>query len=252
MKKNLLIKTIHWFIGLLLVGTTGVYGQSAYPVSLSSPMDYDTILETEPNFNWQTNLSAIQTDPRCSQRFVLCQLLENQTKGEAIAINTPVLVLEDYQNSTYSYSSSSTPLEEGHTYAWQVSILLNGMIMDQSEPYQFTILKPKDPLPSFYPVAFKNDGQTYSAINQKIGLVTDEIGELKLTVQIYKNGLLIKTAELKDLMKGDANKEESKKPTSGKRFLILDLKELDLESGYYSVSWTPKNKKKFTFNFKLD
>ncbi|AEA42444.1 hypothetical protein [Fluviicola taffensis] len=254
MKKKLLLKSISWFVSLLFLGTTGIYAQSAYPVSLSSPLDYDTIVETEPTFNWQTNLSAIQTDPRCSQRFVLCELETDQLKGDAIAINTPVLVLEDYQNSMYSYSSSSTPLEEGHTYVWQVSVLFNGIIMDQSEPYQFTILKPKDPLPSFYPVAFNSNGQTYLATNQKIGLVTDEIGELKLTVQIYKNGRLIKVADLKDLKKegDDTDNTESKKPTSGKRFLILDLKELELESGYYSVVWAPKSKKNFMFNFKID
>jgi hypothetical protein len=227
--------------------------QSVFPVTLSNPNDFDTIIETEPNFIWQTNITAIQTDPRYSQRYVLCELEENQLKGDAIAVNIPILVLDDYQNNMHSYSSSSTALEEGHTYVWQVSILFNNMIVDQSEPYQFTILKPKDPLPSFYPVVFKNSGQTYLAVNQKIGLVTDEIGDLRLTTQIYKNGLLVKTCELEDFRtEENENAEESKKPIAGKRFLVLDLKDLDLEAGYYSVVWTPKNKKTFNFNFKID
>lgn len=248
------VKLTNYLLLLMLYAFGNLHAQqSVFPVTLSNPMDYDTIIETEPNFIWQTNITAIQTDPRYSQRYVLCELEENQLKGDAIAVNKPILVLDDYQNTMHSYSSSSTPLEEGHTYVWQVSILFNSMIVDQSEPYQFTILKPKDPLPSFYPVVFKNSGQTYLAVNERIGLVTDEIGILKLTAQIYKNGKLIKSAELKDFKTEEQkeNERESKKPLTGKRFLILDIKELELESGYYTVIWTPKSKKQFTFNFQL-
>ena len=142
---------------LMLLAFDNISAQSAFPVTLSNPMDYDTIIETEPNFIWQTNITALQTDPRYSQRYVLCEIEENQLKGDAIAVNTPILVLEDYQNTMYSYSSTTAPLEEGHTYVWQVSVLFNELIVDQSEPYQFTIFKPKNPLLHYYPVVFKND-----------------------------------------------------------------------------------------------
>jgi len=239
-------------------GFSNLFGQqSAFPITLSNPMDYDTIIETEPNFIWQTNITALQTDPRYSQRYLLCDLLENQQKGEAIVVNTPILVLEDYQNTIYSYTSTNVELLPGHTYVWQLSILFNGMIVDQSEPYQFTILKPKNPIPVFYPLAYKNDGQTYQVINNQIGLATDETGDLKLTVQIYQNGRISKSLELKDLptdkeKEQKSEQKEEKKPSSGKRFLILDLKESGLEKGYYSAVWAPKSKKSFTFNFKID
>jgi|GEM_PF-1691052 len=249
--------TLHLALITFLCVSNLAAQQSVFPVTLSNPMDFDTIIETEPNFIWQTNITAIQTDPRYSQRYVLCELQENQLKGDAIAVNTPILVLDDYQNTMHSYSSSSTPLEEGHTYVWQVSILFNSMIVDQSEPYQFTILEPKDPLPSFYPVVFKNSGQTYQVTNDKIGLVTDEIGDLKLSIQIYKNGRLLKTTALKDFSIKEDDKEKStedksEKTSAGKRRLVLDLKELDLESGYYTAIWTPKKNKNFTFNFKIE
>lgn len=239
---------------LMLFAFNNISAQSAFPVTLSKPMDYDTIIETEPNFIWQTNITALQTDPRYSQRYVLCELEENQLKGEAISANIPILVLEDYQNTMYSYSSTTTPLEQGHTYVWQVSILFNNLIVDQSEPYQFTILKPKDPIQHYYPVVFKNDGQTLAVTNQKIGLVSDEIGDLKLTVQIYQNGLPVKKALLTEFIGGVASekKEEVSKTENSKRFFVLDLKELDLDPGYYSVVWTPRTKKDFTFNFRTN
>lgn len=226
--------------------------QSAFPVTLSNPMDYDTIIETEPNFIWQTNISAIQTDPRYSQRYVLCELEENQLKGDAIAVNTPILVLDDYQNTMHSYSSSATPLEEGHTYVWQVSILFNSMIVDQSEPYQFTILKPQDPLPTFYPVVFKNDGQRYQIVDDKIGLVTDELGNLKLKLQINLRGKKLKTVLLKEVISGKVQDEkEVSENSNGKRFFILNLKDLELESGFYTALWQPTGKELFTFNFQV-
>lgn len=250
------MKLNRYLFFLSLFGCFCLFGQqSVFPVTLSNPMDYDTIIETEPNFIWQTNITAIQADPRYSQRYVLCKLEEDQLKGEAIVVNIPLLVLDDYQNTLYSYSSTSTPLEQGNTYVWQISVLFNNLVVDQSEPYQFTILKPKDPLPAFYPVQFKNSSQTYAVTHEKIGLVTDETGDLSLDLQIYKNGRLIKTAQLKDFKTEEQQRNEKNpenKPVSGKRFLFLDIKELDLEKGYYTVTWTPKSKKTFTFNFKID
>lgn len=235
---------------LLVLNNAGA--QSAFPVTLSNPMDYDTIIETEPNFIWQTNITALQTDPRYSQRYVLCELEENQLKGEAISANIPILVLEDYQNTMHSYSSTSTPLEQGHTYVWQVSILFNNLIVDQSEPYQFTILKPEDPLPIFYPVAFKNEGQMLSIIDNKIGLVTDETGSLNLKVNITKAGSIVKTVHLNELLNGEVKTEEISDYKGTKRFFVLNLKELDLGKGTYKVNWNLKTKRQYTFNFTIE
>lgn len=236
----------------MLLAFNNISAQSAFPVTLSNPMDYDTIIETEPNFIWQTNITALQTDPRYSQRYVLCELEENQLKGEAISANIPILVLEDYQNTMYSYSSTSTPLEQGHTYVWQVSILFNNLVVDQSEPYQFTILKPEEPLPIFYPVAFKNEGQMLSIIDNKVGLVTDETGSLNLKVNITKAGTIVKTVYLNELLNGEVKTEEISAYKGTKRFFVLNLKELDLGKGTYKVNWNLKTKRQYTFNFTIE
>lgn len=237
---------------LVLLAFNNVSAQSAFPVTLSNPMDYDTIIETEPNFIWQTNITALQTDPRYSQRYVLCELEENQLKGEAISANIPILVLEDYQNTMYSYSSTSTPLEEGHTYVWQISILFNNLVVDQSEPYQFTILKPEEPLPVFYPVAFKNEGQMLSIIDNKIGLVTDETGSLNLKINITKAGTIVKSVYLNELLNGEEKVDEMSEYKGTKRFFVLNLKESDLEKGTYKVNWNLKAKRQYTFNFTIE
>lgn len=246
------MKLIYYLVPLALWLTVHASAQqSAFPVTLSNPMDYDTITETEPNFVWQTNITAIQTDPRYSQRYVLCELEENQLKGDAIAINTPILVLDDYQSTMHSYSSSATPLEEGHTYVWQVSILFNGMIVDQSEPYQFTIFEPKDPAPGFYPVVFKNDGQTLQIVNDRIGLVTEETGELNLKVSITFNGKVNKQVYLNEYIDGDLQTATTSPTGNKQRMFVLNVEPLDLAHGYYTASWTAKKGKTYVFNFQV-
>lgn len=225
--------------------------QSAFPVTLSNPMDYDTIIETEPNFVWQTNITALQSDPRYSQRYVLCELEENQLKGDAIAVNIPILVLEDYQNTMYSYSSTTTELEQGHTYVWQVSILFNGLIVDQSEPFQFTILEPEIPLPNFYPVMFKNDGQMLVVKNGQIGFVTSETGNLDLKILLTLNGHDSQEVYLNEFTDGELGTATTSPGGNKKRLFILDVSALELEEGFYNASWVAKTGKTYVFNFKV-
>jgi hypothetical protein len=239
--------------GILLMFSFGGFGQGFFiPVSLSSPMDFDTIIQTEPTFVWQTNLSAIVSDPRYSQRFVLCHLGEDQTKSEAIDLNQPLQVLEDFPNTVYTYSSSSSPLEFGNTYVWQVSILFNGLVMNASEIFQFTLAEPLDTLPRFYPVVFKNDGQHYTLHNGKIGLVTDELGDLQLGISIYKDGLLLQGNYLKEYLNGALQSVTVSTGAEQQRFFVLDIDSLDLDAGFYKVIWSPKSKKEYTFNFEID
>lgn len=246
------MRLIHYLTLIALFGFSNLFAQqSVFPVTLSNPMDFDTIIETEPNFIWQTNITALQTDPRYSQRYVLCELLEDQLKGDAIAINTPILVLDDYQNTMHSYSSSSTALEEGHTYVWQVSILFNNLVVDQSEPYQFTLFKPEVPLPSFYPVVFKNDGQMLSIKNGKIGLITTETGNLNLKVRLNLSGEVGQDVYLNEYIDGELKTATTSVEGNKQRLFVLNVNALELEEGQYTASWAAKSGKTYVFNFKV-
>uniref|UniRef100_UPI0031E006EC hypothetical protein n=1 Tax=Fluviicola sp. TaxID=1917219 RepID=UPI0031E006EC len=122
----------------------------------------------------------------------------------------------------------------------------------QSEPYQFTIFEPKEPTPNFYPVAFKNDGQMFSLVHHKVGLVTDEIGKLDLKVTLSSKGKTVKSCYLNELLNSEEKTDQTSEYKGVKRFFILNLEELDLPKGAYKVSWTLKTKKQYTFNFTID
>lgn len=239
------------YLLLCISGVSTVHAQSAYPVTLSSPMDLDTIVETEPNFVWQTDINGLLSDIRYSQRYVLCELLENQTKGEAIAVNTPLLTLEDYQSTVYTYNSSINPLQQGHTYVWQIGILFNGMQVDQSDVFQFTIYQPEDTLPLFYPVVFKNDAQFLSIQDGKIGLSTEETGELNLLVDLTLNGQINRQEYLNEYTDGTLQTSTTSPIGNKKRLFVLNIAALNLDAGNYSASWTAKTGKTYLFNFNV-
>lgn len=110
-----------------------------YPLNLMTPFDEDTIETILPNFIWMTDLTALANDPRLSQHFVLVEKESNQTKSEAIATNIPLVVLNNVTTDNFSYSFSNTELQRGHTYAWQVKLYYNELLIQSSDPWQFTI-----------------------------------------------------------------------------------------------------------------
>lgn len=245
--KNL--KTIKIFAFCMMFSSCLLYGQSAYSVILSSPSDFDTIIEKEPTLVWQIDLQGITSDPRYSQRLVLCELLENQTKGEALVMNSPLVILNNYLNSTYTYSSSTNELLEGHTYVWQLQILFNSIQVDQSDIFQFTIFEPPLIPEFYYPVVFKNDGQTYSVVDDKIGIVTEEQGTFDLKLTIQKDQEIINDVYLHEMIDGELTSESNSQDNYKKRFFQLILSDLDLDQGTYIVVWKPKKNKIYTFNF---
>lgn len=229
-----------------------VKGQvNSFPLNLSDPYDYDTIVETEPMLVWQTNLTAILSDPRYSQRLILCELLDNQTKSEAIQINQPLVLLDELQNTIYTYNSTSYPLQSGHTYVWQVSILFNGLLWNQSEIYQFTIFEEVLPSLKFYPAVSKKDGQLYEVQQGKIGLTTSDTGALPTKIDIIKNDLQVQSVFLKEYVNGEILELEESPRSHTKRFFILDVDALNLDPGMYSVEWNTSRNRTIKFSFKI-
>jgi hypothetical protein len=242
----LVVMSACWF------NSTGANAQSPFPVMLSSPMDNDTIIETQPNLMWQTDLNGLIANIRFSQRLVLCELETDQWKGDAITLNTPLLVLDDYQSLSYNYNGTTAPLEMGHTYVWQVQIRNSGLQVDQSEVYQFTIFEPSDTLPRFYPVVIKNDRQIYQVRNGKIGLITEDLGTLDLAIRIEKSGTNIPNVFLNELVNGEMLTDTTSTEYNGKRTFVLNVEELNLEQGQYTAIWKPVAGKCYVFNFEIN
>lgn len=163
-----------------------------YPLNLVTPFDEDTIETIYPMFVWQIDLQSLLNDPRLSQQFILVEKINDQTNSAAINQNQPLLLLNQFQSDFYNYDVSNTELERGKTYVWQINLLYNNVLIQSSDPWQFTIEEQELVNKQFIllkseidPTYFETDQDTllfkikanYSFVNQQVFLTNEETNE---------------------------------------------------------------------------
>ncbi len=230
MKKSLLFVSI--FCSVIFS-----FGQSLRPIMLSFPTDKDTISELEPTFIWQSDIATILSDTRISQVFVLSKLIDNQTALEAVFQNEPIMYQENILTNSLVYPSNYPVLEMGATYGWQIQIKMNDVIINQSEAFQFTIYEPLPPLSSFSPIKLKNDGLTYSLYNGRLNLSTTLTGDISTICTISNAKGFKKTVQFDELLVDGFQHIQLSKPSTHTRYFSLNIKELKLKKGYYTIHW---------------
>lgn len=132
--------------------------------------DKDTIDTYNPTFNWvYSNLQV--SDPRAIFKFKLVELNEGQSPFDAIYFNNTYLE-ETLLNSVTNlqYPNSARKLQKGKSYAWQVTVMNNGLPIAQSEVWTFTIRDIKDePLkPIWYFDAINTPNSSYSIVKDNL------------------------------------------------------------------------------------
>ena len=228
----------YFFICLLSVlFTQNTYGQfyEGFPLILSSPFDMDTIETQEPTFMWQCDMATILNDPRLSLQFVLSPMEDGQSKSEAILINQPIYILSNVLNSSLYFPSTIDKLERGKTYAWQIQLLFNGMAIQFSEPWQFTIDLPAV-LPTNYFILRKHQDASFYSINKpelRLKIVnTSVIKNFSGMIRNDDNEVFPITLEF-------VNQEEDLLQTikSSNYYFKVDFSTLKLAEGNYIFEW---------------
>ena len=88
------------------------------PLSLIEPFDQDKICEKNPLLTWQPSLPAI---PGLLYQLQLVEIKERQNAIEALNYNLPLVNQNGIFNHILLYPPSAKALEEGKSYAWQVT-----------------------------------------------------------------------------------------------------------------------------------
>lgn len=232
-------------ICLLIIGLPfAILSQNiSYPLSLITPFDEDTIETVLPMFVWQTDVSALQNNPRLSQQYILVEKNSNQTKSQAVTENQPLHILNQFQGDVYNYEISNAELERGKTYVWQVSLFYNSVLLQSSDPWQFTILDNRPVFRQYIwmkseydPICFTTQEDTllfkirsnYDFINQKATLIT----ETNESIPILFEPVLVE-AEGGTMATIDETIETH---------LKLVLTELNLTPGIYKIQLKSENK----------
>ena len=236
---------ISLIFGMLL--SDGIAQFGTFPITLSIPYDADTITETAPDFVWQCNLSTVQNDPRFSLQYALVKLENEQTAAEAIASNPAICVVNGLLSSTYSYPSTLQELEKGETYVWQVQLLFNDQIVQESEPWKFTIADPKEPKEQFILLRRQADGSKYVITKPRLYIMipnNKQVSNMNAMVRNSKN----ETIKVKLLpIESDGNQ----KGREGNLYYVVKMEENDLKKGDYVFEWRSGSGQVYYLNFKL-
>jgi hypothetical protein len=122
------------------------------PLLLISPAEKEELCEKRPLLNWQPLLPAM---PGMLYQLSLVELKANQQPVEALQYNIPLINKFGISAPLLVYPASAKALEEGKSYAWQVSAYNGDIILEKSEIWDFTI-KCRDSVVVKEPVAFRN------------------------------------------------------------------------------------------------
>lgn len=211
----------NFFILCAIVISAGSLKAQSYPVTLNNPYHLDTIDNRRPTFSWQCDLATITMDPRLDMQFVLVEKNKNQPIGEALLINTPLLFAYSLTSSSLSYPTSNQELIPGHTYAWQVSVMMNGMPIMQSQQTEFTIRKDKEKENNYWYFTTTVSSVTYQLHPNK-----------KILVKIpYTNENIVFFLEQgTERQRLEAVETETLKGYTNNKYYTLDLSEMNIEN----------------------
>lgn len=226
------------FVLFISLGISSFAQQGSFPISLSYPMDLDTIEEHDPTFTWQTNTASIESDPRLTQRFVLCELLENQTRSEAILLNQPIMIVDDFEESTLPFSTSANELEDGKTYVWQVSLIYSGAVIQVSDVSQFTLAQDNSNK-NYLQLKSKLSTMPYEVDGTILRVSVSSIKELSLTAEVRTEEGELKTVTLIEMIDGNPVQQSVSSPSTDTRFFELKLKDFNIKKGIHVLKWSP-------------
>jgi hypothetical protein len=101
---------------------------------LIEPYDKDTLCDKKPTLSWEP---LVPTLAGTSYQVVLSEVKSGQNSVEALNYNLPTINQSYLISPILVYPSIANELEDGKTYAWQVTAYKNQTILNRSEIWQF-------------------------------------------------------------------------------------------------------------------
>lgn len=110
------------------------------PLLLSYPGDNSEIEETRPVYTWIPP-APVSGIGGLNYKMVLVEMMEGQSKSDALAMNRALIEAEGLPNSVFSHPADIDALEEGKWYAWQVQAYVGSTYIASSEQWKFKVKK---------------------------------------------------------------------------------------------------------------
>lgn len=105
-------------------------------LNLIEPFNKDTICDKTPLLTWQPLLPGISGS---AYQLVLSEVKKDQGAVEALNYNLPIVNQSHITATVLPYPAISKELEQGKTYAWQVTAYKEQTILNRSEIWTFKV-----------------------------------------------------------------------------------------------------------------
>jgi hypothetical protein len=119
---------------------TNIQIENPTPLLLSYPTDNSEIIEIRPTYTWIPP-APVASSAALNYTMTLVEIYEGQTKSDALAINRPLIEWTGISNPILMHPSDLPALEEGKSYAWQVSAYVGQTYFAKSEQWKFKVYK---------------------------------------------------------------------------------------------------------------
>jgi hypothetical protein len=237
---------------LLVLFVSGFTAHGQTTISPLTPFDGDTIETKTPLIGWFVMNGNAMANGREAYRLIVVELKDDQSPEAGVTVNVPVLKLDPVQGTQVFYPYDAPELKEGKHYGWQVQRLVNGVVVDKSEAWEFIIPVPEEPVYNKYAMLKKKpDGTFYEAQGGKIFFKMDEsyYSESVRVVVYDENNNIVRKPVKGDHETGEHSGELNVK-SNGSNFYELDLGDA-CKAGYYELHAYDAKDQRYILKFRV-
>jgi len=219
-------------------------------IVLNFPEDGDTIYTYNPMLAWSLLGDIPVNNNREFYRITLVELQKNQDAASGVLMNTPLMRMDHLTQYQILYPYDAPKLKAGKHYGWQIVKVVNQVIVDKSEAFEFII--PLDIIPSsqYYKMKVKSDGNIYAAVGTKLKfefVEAHQATELKFKVFDEKNKEITGNIE--------RDKEDQRKNIPILKHIGSNFYEVELgaaaKPGIYKLIVVDALKKKYELKYRV-
>jgi hypothetical protein len=215
------------------------------------PSDKEVIPTITPMLSWSHSEPFNILSSGEFFRMTVAEIKNNQSPEEAISLNSPVM-LKDYVNThNLQYPYEAKALVKGKRYAWQVTKIGNGAVLNKTETWEFKIAGADPKIEANYAALRKElDGSFYKPENNKLFFKFDEeYAEGVVSCIIYN--------DKKEPVQAKATNQSERKNTpnykrQGSNEYAIDLDDYNIEKGFYTLEVRNSKNELFILKFYID
>ena len=240
---------------LKILFLTGLLPLSTFAQDLISPMtpdNGDTLETVNPLISWFIPGGNPGNNPREYYRLIVVELKKEQSPEAGVVVNTPLLKMDKVAGMQVFYPYDAPELKAGKRYGWQVQKLINNVLADKSEAWEFIIALPEIPAYNKYATLRKHhDGSTYQATGGKIFFQMDEAYYSEsLELIIYDDHRKMVNKQVLDDKQSGTNAGSVNVKSNGANFYELDMGSLAKPGNYELVVFDAKHQQ-YVLKFRI-